>query len=916
MLSLYRTISLRYLSRRWGRASLIVASIMLGVATLVATQALSETMSKATVASANPLAGTLDFIVTNTNAELPVDRGLAKELAAVPGVKSVQPRIFGHAKVLIGEQKQAVLIVGIELSSDARETDDLEGQFEFDPETQKMLDGLAGANGGAKGQEKADPSLLKDYFDTDYFGTLPAILGKELDDVVKNDPNPKTIATLKLLGFENNLKFFHVEKNLKKQQLVRVASVKPKTDGELAALGGYVVILGLENAGRVLGLAEGKVRRLDIALSPGADLKKARKVIEKKLAGRAELQTLEEQIQALHSPSAGMKIAFSMCGVAALIVGMFLVYNSLSVSVAERRHEIGILLALGATRDQVWRLFAGEAFVLGALGAALGIPLGVFFAYLGLELMQGGIGDAFATLNLKQVDLTWELTALAFGVGIFSSVFASLVPAVPAAYEKPAEAVRRVPKEPPVSHLVAHIVATAVLILAGMSMILLRDFVPKRWGTYGGLSLVMIGALLAAPLFAQLGARALMPVSRRFFPIEWRIAADNLIRAPGRTGLVIGALAAGVCLIVETAGIIQSNREAIREWIKVYMASDVIISAGSPIGSGGQNELMKEELREELCRIDGVEDVLPSRQSYEITFRGAHIVISTIVAERAYTLETKRLAHQDYLDPHQKRDRVKTLDLYKRLAAEPNAVIISHNFEALHHVHEGDFITLKSPKGEVKLRVIGVIVDYTGNLGTIIMNRDDYIEHWQDRGVSIFEVYLHQGVDAGEAKNRIAAKLGAQFDLHPLTRPELQNRIEKEIEQFYWIALGQELVVVLVAALGVVMALLISVLQRKREMGLLRAIGASRAQVVYLVLAEAFLMGIFGTVLGVIFAIPLQWYALQVVFPEETGYAFSVHIGWESAVVALAGLLIATLAGVGPALYAVRERIPNAIAYE
>jgi putative ABC transport system permease protein len=114
-----------------------------------------------------------------------------------------------------------------------------------------------------------------------------------------------------------------------------------------------------------------------------------------------------------------------------------------------------------------------------------------------------------------------------------------------------------------------------------------------------------------------------------------------------------------------------------------------------------------------------------------------------------------------------------------------------------------------------------------------------------------------------------------------------------------------------------VTALLISVLQRKREMGLLRAIGASRAQVVYLVLAEACLMGIFGSVLGVFFAIPLEWYALQIVFLEESGFVFPVYLPLgESALIAASALLIATLAGVGPALYAVRERIPDAIAYE
>jgi putative ABC transport system permease protein len=137
------------------------------------------------------------------------------------------------------------------------------------------------------------------------------------------------------------------------------------------------------------------------------------------------------------------------------------------------------------------------------------------------------------------------------------------------------------------------------------------------------------------------------------------------------------------------------------------------------------------------------------------------------------------------------------------------------------------------------------------------------------------------------------------------------------IERLYSIALGQEVVVVLVAALGVVMALLISVLQRRREMGLLRAIGASRAQVVYLVLAEACIMGIFGSILGVLFSMPLQWYALQIVFLEESGLTFDVLMpGSESAVISFSALVIAILAGFGPALYAVHARIPEAIAYE
>lgn len=885
MFSLYRTLSLRYLSRRWFRAALVVASIMLGVATLVATQALSETMSKATLAAGNPMAGTIDFIVV-ASGDSHFKRALAKEIEKVPGVKSVQPRIFGQAKRLVGNEKRPVMIMGIDLTSNNQTPDELADNFEISPDADTV---------------KISYGVLAT------FAQLPAIVGAELQAELDKEELP-----LPNFGWLKGVRYLRIEKGQATHNVFSIASIKlkPSADKDVyAAFTGHVVILDLDNAATIVGLPRGSVRRIDVALTPGVDPKKARKAIEQVVAGQAAVRTMAEHNQSLQSAMVGMKTGFSMCGVAALIVGMFLVYNSLSVSVAERRHEIGILLALGATRDQVWRLFAGEAFFLGTIGAALGIPLGMAFAYIGLRPMQDAIGDIFQSMNLKQIELTRELIALAFAVGILSAVIASLVPAIQAAYDKPADAVRRVPKEPPVSHVVAHIVATSALIVSGVGMIFVRDLLPLRWGTYGGLSLVMIGALLSAPLLAQLAARGLMPISRRFFPIEWRIAADNLIRAPGRTGMVIAALAAGVCLIVETTGIIHSNRQAIRNWLDQAMVSDVIITSGSPVGSGGQNEPMHESLRDELKKIPGVEDAIPSRQIWTLNYKDKNVALNTIMPELAYPLEKKR-GKTANLDMHQ-------FLMTPRASGDPVPIVVSANFAALFHVHKGDTITLPSPKGEVKLRVMATVTDYTWNLGTILMNRHDYIEHWQDSSVTFFEVYLKPGVDPNDASTEIAAKLGAQYDLHPLTQTELKERIDGMIERLYGIAIGQEIVVVLVAALGVVTALLISVLQRKREMGLLRAIGASRAQVVYLVLAEACLMGIFGSVLGVLFAIPLEWYALQIVFLEESGFVFPVYLPLgESALIAGSALLIATLAGVGPALYAVRERIPDAIAYE
>ena len=315
---------------------------------------------------------------------------------------------------------------------------------------------------------------------------------------------------------------------------------------------------------------------------------------------------------------------------------------------------------------------------------------------------------------------------------------------------------------------------------------------------------------------------------------------------------------------------------------------------------------MDEHLGDDLRKLPEVEAVIPVRMCTEIIFQNDRVAIITTDAARSYAIEKKR---------HGKRDD--DIELLNTMDHEKDAVIISENFAALHHVRIGDYIPLKSAQGEVKLHVIGTIVDYTWNLGTIFMNRRDYVEHWQDASVSVFDVYLHPGTDAHAVKDKIAKKLGAQNDLYPLTRAELQSHIEQMIERLYAVAYGQEIVVMIVAGMGVVTALLVSVLQRRREMGLLRAIGASQAQVVYLVLAEACIMGVLGTLMGALFSIPLQWYVLHIIFLEEAGYVFPVCVPWlDAASIASMGLAIAVIAGVGPAFYAVRERIPNAIAYE
>jgi putative ABC transport system permease protein len=648
----------------------------------------------------------------------------------------------------------------------------------------------------------------------------------------------------------------------------------------------------------------GKASRIDVTLKPGADREQVKRRIAEVLGGRADVRTPEEQIHAAQNVMAAMQVGLLLCGVAALVIGLFLVYNALSVSVAERRHEIGILRGVGATRGQIRRLFAGEAALLGLAGSLLGIPLGVAIAHLGLQPVQGVVSEIFGGLDAPAVEIGRELLLVAVAAGTLTAVAAALVPAFLAARERPADTVRRIPFQPSWRYRFVQVAVSGLLLVGGTACIAARDALPPRFGMYGGLGMVVISTLLATPLLTALFARLLQPLARRFLGIEGRLAADNLVRAPGRTGLVIAALAAGVALVMQTAGTIRSNRIALREWVQESIAADLIVTSGGPVSAGGLSLPMSEAVGKKLRGVPGVAAALPVRMRRQY-FRDTQILMIALNAGDFYATDSRRSP------------TVMGLDLYKEMSTRPDAVIISENFGILHGVNPGDTLTLTSPRGPVRLHVLGKLVDYSWNHGSLVINRQFYQGHWDDDRVDAFDVYLQPGADGAAVKAEIERRYKLKHRLWVLSRAELQGHIDGMIERLYGIAFGQQLVVMVVAALGVVMALLISVLQRRRELGLLRAIGATRSQVLRCVVAEASLMGLIGTLIGLTVGIPLEWYALRVVILEETGYSFPVYVPWTaSLLIAAASLLTARLAGLGPALYAVRQRIPEAIAVE
>jgi putative ABC transport system permease protein len=353
--------------------------------------------------------------------------------------------------------------------------------------------------------------------------------------------------------------------------------------------------------------------------------------------------------------------------------------------------------------------------------------------------------------------------------------------------------------------------------------------------------------------------------------------------------------------MLQTAGIGRSNEGPILAWLDRVATADLFIISGDPNSSTSAMLPMDISVRDEIRKIPGVRQTMTLRFS-ESEFNGRLILLISVDAV-------------DYYHAHEKSHNLPDLPLFLELP-EKNTCIVSENFAVLNHVKAGDSIEMRGPNGPVPLRILGAIPDYHWSRGSIYVDRDFYKVAFQDPLIDTCHAFIKNDGHEEETRARVKKFCDSQA-LVVLNRRDIDSWTANFLRRLYLLTYLQQLTVGIVAALGVVMALLISVLQRRRELGLLRAVGATQGQVLYTVLAEAMLMGIFGTILGLLGGIPLEWYLMRIVIYEESGLLFPVTVPWrETLILSSLAIVTATLAGLVPAFKAARQHIAEAIAYE
>jgi putative ABC transport system permease protein len=669
--------------------------------------------------------------------------------------------------------------------------------------------------------------------------------------------------------------------------------------GFAEAFGGNLAIMDIYAAEQVFGRGR-TFDRLDIALAPGVGIETGQRAIAAALGPTFHVQTPASRGQSFQSMLRIYDLMLKFSSAFALIIGMFIIYNASALAVTERRREIGILRALGAFRGQIATLFIGEYALGGLIGSTIGVLLGYALARATAHSISGVVAGLYGvSQGAIDVVLSPRLMVIVLAVGTVTSTIAAALPARAAARVDPVRALQK-GRAQAVSapERRARIIAAGILGPAGAVLVRSTRTVAPF---YAGSLFVLIAALLLTPTLAIWLVRLLRPALCRLRPVEGALAADSLIGEPRRTSATIAAMMLALTLVIGFGGMARAFYRNISEWAATALNPDFFVT-GSPTLTGRDYRL-PDVMGDQLAAVPGIREVQRMRQVRLDVSGGPILLMATDVARLAAT--SPRMALEG-----------RRADMY-RLAAAGQGVIASENLASLRQLHRGASIELPTPAGLLTLPIVGVVRDYADQQGSLMMDLALYREHWRDTSIDYFRVFLKPDASADTVRGAILSQFAQNHRLFVLSTREVRRFVIGLTDQWFSMTWVQIVVAVGVAILSIVNSLTVAIADRRRDLGVLQAVGALRSQIRRAISVEAATMAVVSLLLGLAFGAIHLYYMLEMTSRDYPGLRVDYTYPYGVAVLLLPAMVgAAWLAALGPGEAAVRVPLVEALEYE
>jgi putative ABC transport system permease protein len=685
-----------------------------------------------------------------------------------------------------------------------------------------------------------------------------------------------------------------------KKEFTVQGTFKPTGVGQI--FGGNIAVMDIYSAQVVFHRGR-KFDRIDLLNAASVPVEVLQQKLRGELPAGVQVDRPEVRGQELENAVTAMRVGILITSFVALLVGVYIIFNSFTIAVNQRWKEIGILRAVGVEQRNVTWMFLCEALLMGAIGSLVGIFAGFFLASAANRVMRGMVAAVYGVVaTAAPATLHFDLCALAFGLGVVASLIGAWYPAQGASSLDPAMALHNIEARHRESVLGWKRIGGGLLLIATGAA--LAYWTPRRLGLpiqFAFATIVLLGLTMVLPKLVLWSAYMLRPILNWLGGSEGALAVDAMIQTPRRSAATVGALMVGLMFVFSTASYIQSYRRMIDRWMNQVLNADLFVATSTMLRS--TNYHFTEDLSRQIAALPGVSRVENVRFT-AIPYGGDTAAVNAIEMDGFLARSLNAI---EGADPRSVRDKL----------TQGEGVLVSRNFATRWATRVGATLTLESPNGRLILPILGFLDDYRSEKGTIFMDRALYKRYWNDDAVDFVDVDLRPGVDQLAMKSEIERLTAGNFHAFVYTNAEFKLWISSLVDQFFTLNYMQLIVAVLIAILGIVNTLLISVSERRREIGIVRAIGGLRSQIKKLVLLEAVAVAIVGVIVGSIAGVLNTVFMSHTVSVVLAGYSVPFLFPWEFVLLSIPVVTAVSLAaGWWPARNAARMQVIEAIGYE
>ena len=664
-----------------------------------------------------------------------------------------------------------------------------------------------------------------------------------------------------------------------------VAGVLQPQPGEIGDQNVIVADIGL--AQMVTGKV-GKLDTIDLRLPSARETRDWTHIIKENLPASVEVTPQGARSDENRKMLSAFRWNLRVLSYIALIVGGFLIYNTIAVSVVRRRNEIGVMRALGATRQFITVGFLTEALFFAMLGSALGLLLGRVMAIGAVMLIGRTVESLYVSSQPAPIELTPASAFTGLALGVTVSLLAALAPATEAALVAPVEAMARGREEYNAAQRARiNIWYAAFMLLAAGALSQLPAIDGRPFAAYAAALLLIAGTSLSIPTIITVFAKHSAGPIQKLVGTEAMLALRSLRASLGRTSVLAAALTTAVAMTTSVGIMVGSFRATVAVWMDNQLKANFYLR---PAGNSAadRHPTISPDVADRIAQIPGVAEVDRFR-AYPISYEG---LPATLAGGQSRT--------STHFLPGEDAERI--LEQLPR----GDFAVVSEPFANKHNLHVGSTVTLPLAGTTHSFKILGVYYDYSTERGFIVLARKTLLKYLPDPALSNLAVTLKPGADSSLVRRQIDAAIeGRAISVFP--NSALRSGAIEIFDRTFRITYALEAVAISVAVMGIAGALLAMVIDRRREFALLRFLGAGQSQVRSVILFEAGLLGLVSNFIGFILGVLLSLILIFVINKQSFGWTFQFH--WPVAMLLSAFSIVyaaTVLSGLYPARIAIR----------